>query len=68
IIISSCLLLFTFLEIENENYRTIVATTISILYGSAISKFLKPLLMIAGFDIEVLRIKKRKMRKKKSDK
>lgn len=63
IIISSCLLWFTFFEIENENYRTIIATTVSILYGSAISKFLEPLLMIAGFDIEVL-----KMRKKKNDK
>ncbi|OOF56198.1 hypothetical protein BKK56_04255 [Rodentibacter genomosp. 2] len=63
IIISSCLLWFTFFEIKNENYRTIIATTVSILYGSAISKFLEPLLMIAGFDIEVL-----KMRKKKNDK
>ncbi|OOF47228.1 hypothetical protein BKK53_11530 [Rodentibacter trehalosifermentans] len=63
IIISSCLLWFTFFEIENENYRTIVATTVSILYGSAISKFLDPLLLIAGFDIEIL-----KKRKKKNDK
>lgn len=60
IIISSTLLWFTFFEIENENYRTIVATTISILYGSAISKFLEPLLLIAGLDIELLKMRKNK--------
>ena len=57
------LLLFTFFEIKDENYRTIIATSVSILYGSAISKFLEPLLLIAGFDLEIL-----KMRKNKNDK
>ena len=60
IIIWIGLLLFTFYEINYENYRTIIATSISILYGSAISKFLEPLLLIAGFDLEIIKKEKNK--------
>jgi len=63
ILITTILLIFTFYEIKNQNYITIVATQISILYGSAISRYIEPLLMIAGLDIELL-----KMRKNKNDK
>ena len=60
ILICTGLLLFTFFEIKNENYRTIIATSVSILYGSAISKFLEPLLLIAGFDLEIIKNEKNK--------
>ena len=60
ILICTGLLLFTFFEIKNENYRTIIATSVSILYGSAISKFLEPLLLIAGFDLENIKNEKNK--------
>ena len=60
ILICTSLLLFTFFEIKNENYRTIIATSVSILYGSAISKFLEPLLLIAGFDLEIIKNEKNK--------
>lgn len=60
ILITTILLIFTFYEIKNQNYITIVATQISILYGSAISRYIEPLLMIAGLDIELLKIRKNK--------
>ena len=63
ILITTILLIFTFYEIKNQNYITIVATEISILYGSAISRYIEPLLIIAGLDIELL-----KMRNNKNDK
>ena len=39
VLITTILLVFTFYEITNQNYITIVATEISILYGSAISRY-----------------------------
>ena len=63
VLITTILLVFTFYEITNQNYITIVATEISILYGSAISRYIEPLLIIAGLDIELL-----KMRNNKNDK
>ena len=63
VLITTILLVFTFYEIKNQNYITIVATEISILYGSAISRYIEPLLIIAGLDIELL-----KMRNNKNDK